>query len=65
MHHDEPFAESRRVYREFGYLDEMLAGRVPEGFPPFVAGLGARAPQKEEGEQLLREMSSLIEHAQK
>jgi len=65
MHHDEPFAESRRVYREFGYLDEMLAGRVPEGFPPFVAGLGARAPQKDEGEQLLREMSSLIEDAQK
>jgi len=65
MHHDEPFAESRRVYREFVYLDGMLAGRIPEDFPPFVAGLGAGAPQKAEGEQVLREMLRLVENAQK
>jgi len=65
MHRDEPFAEPRRVYREFGYLDEMLAGKVPGGFPPFVAGLGAGAPEKEEGGHLLREMPRLVEHAQK
>ena len=65
MHRDEPFAEPRRVYREFGYLDEMLAGKVPAGFPPFAAGLNAGAPEKEECEQLLREMPRLVECAQK
>jgi radical SAM superfamily enzyme YgiQ (UPF0313 family) len=28
-HRNEPFAQQRRVYREFGYLEEMLAGRMP------------------------------------
>jgi radical SAM superfamily enzyme YgiQ (UPF0313 family) len=27
-HHSEPFAQQRRVYREFGYLDDLLAGRI-------------------------------------
>jgi len=27
-HGNEPFAEQRRVYREFGYLDDLLAGRL-------------------------------------
>jgi len=28
IHLNEPFAQDRRVYREFGYLDDLLAGRV-------------------------------------
>ncbi|HEX9157986.1 MAG TPA: radical SAM protein [Syntrophales bacterium] len=28
-HRNEPFAQQRRVYREFGYLDDLLAGRMP------------------------------------
>ena len=64
-HRNEPFAQQRRVYREFGYFDELLAGRLPEGFESLLAGLGAGAPEKEEGEQLLREMLCLLDSARK
>jgi hypothetical protein len=29
VHRGEPFAQQRRVYREFGYFDDLLAGRIP------------------------------------
>jgi radical SAM superfamily enzyme YgiQ (UPF0313 family) len=64
-HRNEPFAQQRRVYREFGYFDDMLTGRVPEGFPSYVAGLADGAPEKEEGEQLLRDMLCLLDSARK
>ena len=65
VHRGEPFAQQRRVYREFRYFDDLLAGRIPDGFPSYVAGLGDGAPEKEEGEQLLREMLCLLDSARK
>jgi hypothetical protein len=30
VYRGEPFAQQRRVYREFGYFDDLLAGRIPD-----------------------------------
>ena len=50
-HRNEPFAQQRRVYREFGYFDDLLAGRMQvseclseekEGFGIPASGVGIR-----------------------
>jgi hypothetical protein len=28
VHRGDPFAQQRRVYREFGYFNDLLAGRI-------------------------------------
>jgi len=65
VHRGEPFAQQRRVYREFRHFDDLLAGRITEGFPSYLAGLGAGSPEKEEGDQLLRDMRCLLDSARK
>ena len=65
VHRGEPFAQQRRVYREFRHFDDLLAGRIPEGFPSYLAGLGVGSPEKEEGDQLLRDMRCLLDSARK
>jgi hypothetical protein len=51
VHRGEPFAQQRRVYREFGYIDDLLAGRIEvseclseekEGFGIPASGVGIR-----------------------
>jgi radical SAM superfamily enzyme YgiQ (UPF0313 family) len=63
VYRGEPFAQQRRVYREFRHFDDLLAGRIPEGFPSFLAGLGVGSPEKEECEQFLRDMLCLLDSA--
>lgn len=55
LHRNEPFAQDRRVYREFGFMDELLAGRVPVGLDAFLAGLDEGSPGRQEMEELRRE----------
>jgi hypothetical protein len=65
VHGGEPLASQRRVYREFRYFDDLLAGRIPDGFESYLAGLGAGSPEKKEGEQLLRDMLCQLDSARK
>jgi len=60
LYRNEPFAQDRRVYREFGFLDELLAGKVPEGLVEFLAGLVEGSPGRREAERLHSEILRLI-----
>jgi radical SAM superfamily enzyme YgiQ (UPF0313 family) len=61
VHRGEPFAQQRRVYREFGYFDDLLAGKIPDGVESFLSGLDDQADAKAAGKQLHREMLRLVE----
>jgi anaerobic magnesium-protoporphyrin IX monomethyl ester cyclase len=61
VHRGESFAQQRRVYREFGYFDDLLAGKIPDGVESFLSGLDDQADAKAAGKQLHREMLRLVE----
>ena len=65
LHRNEPFAQDRRVYREFGFLDDLLAKRVPGGLESFFSGLDRQSPGRAEAEQLRCEILRLFEQAEK
>ena len=63
LYRNEPFAQDRRVYREFGVLDELLVGKLPGGLDAFLAALGEGSPGRQEAEQLRREAVRLVGQA--
>lgn len=65
LHRNEPFAQDRRVYREFGFLDDLLIGKVPEGLESFLSGIDPQSPGRQEAEQLREEVVRLVGQAGK
>lgn len=65
LYRNEPFAQDRRVYREFGFLDDLLAKRTPEGLESFLSGIDRQSPGRQEAEQLRSEIQRLIGPAEK